>query len=226
MQNESISSNINDKIIDFLQKNRKSILICIGVMAFLFVGLVVFISLQDVFNKKALLEIDELTGRFDEVRFLMTDDAYAADLDKLLADLDAFTVNKNGYPASKAWSITAQIHSSRKEWQKAKDAWLKASKTGNKTYLAPISLFNAAAAAEEQGNIEQAIELLGDCIAHPFEFPAAARAQFAIGRLYEKQNNYPAAIEAYRTVLTDWNDIPIWQHLARSRIAAISVIVK
>jgi len=224
VQNENISSNINDKIIAFLQTNRKVILICISVIAFLFAGLVVFISLQDVFNKKALLEIDELTSRFDEVRYLMADDSYAADLDKLLTDLDAFAKNKNGYPASKAWSITAQIYSNRKDWQKAKDAWLNAARTGNKTYLGPISLFNAAAAAEEQGNIEQAIELLGNCIAHPFEFPAAPRAQFAIGRLYEKQNNYPAAIEAYRIVLTDWNDIPVWQHLARSRITAISVI--
>jgi len=222
MQNEDISSTISDKIIDFLQKNRKNILICAGVIAFLFVGLVVFISLQDVFNKKALLEIDELTSRFDEIRFLMSDDAYAADLDKLLADLDVFVKNKNGYPASKAWSIIAQIHSSRKDWQKSKDAWLNAAKKGNKTYLAPISLFNAAAAAEEEGNIEQAIELLGNCIAHPFEFPAAPRAQFMIGRLYEKQNNYPAAIEAYRAVLTNWKDIPIWPQLARSRITAIS----
>jgi tetratricopeptide (TPR) repeat protein len=223
VQNENISSNISDKIVGFLQKNRKNILICAGIVVFLFVGLAVFISLQDVFHKKALAGIDELTSRFDEVRFLMADEAYAADLDKLLTDVDVFVKNKNGYPASKAWSIAAQIHSSRKDWQKSKDAWLKAAKTGNKTYLGPISLFNAAAAAEEQGDIEQAIELLGNCIAHPFEFPAAPRAQFTIGRLYEKQNNYPAAIEAYRAVLTDWKDIPVWQYLARSRIAAISV---
>jgi len=223
VQNENNSSNISDKVIDFLQKNRKNILICACVIVVLFIGFTVFVTLQDVFHKKALLEIDELTSRFDEVRPLMADDAYSADLDKLLSDLDVFAKNRNGYPASKAWSIIAQIHSSRKDWPKSKDAWLNAAKTGNKTYLAPISLFNAAAAAEEEGNIEQAIELLGKCIAHPFEFPSAPRAQFNIGRLYEKQNNYPAAVEAYRAVLTNWKDIPIWQHLARSRIAEISV---
>jgi tetratricopeptide (TPR) repeat protein len=223
MKNENKKTEIGEKLIEFIEKYRKVILVSIGVLAVAFIGLVIFISLNDVFQKKSIAEVEELSTRFEELRFSLDDNSKAADIDKLLTDLDIFAKNKNGYAGSRAWSIIAQIYSSRKDWQKSKDAWLSAAKTGNKTYLAPISLFNAAVAAEEQNNLDEAIELLEKCISHPFEFPAAPRAQFAIGRLYEKQNNYAAAIEAYRTVLADWQDVPLWQHLARSRISAISI---
>jgi tetratricopeptide (TPR) repeat protein len=223
VQNENKKTDIGEKLIEFIEKYRKVILVSIGVLVVLFVGLVVFISLHGVFQKKEIAEVEELSVRFEELRFLMEDENYSADIDTLLSDLDKSVKNKGGYAGSKAWSMIAQIYSSKKDWQKSKDAWLSAAKTGNKTYLAPISLFNAAVAAEEQGNLSEAIELLEKCISHPFEFPAAPRAQFAIGRLYEKQNNYTAAIEAYRTVLANWQDVPVWQHLARSRIAAISI---
>jgi tetratricopeptide (TPR) repeat protein len=223
MQNENRKTDIGEKLIEFIEKYRKAILVSIGILVVLFFGLVIFISLHGVFQKKAITEVEELSARFDELRFSMEDESKTADITILLADLEIFVKNKGGYPGSKAWSMIAQIYSGRKDWQNAKDAWLSATKTGNKTYLAPISLFNAAVAAEEQGNIDEAIELLEKCISHPFEFPAAPRAQFAIGRLYEKQDNYPAAIEAYRTVLANWQDVPVWQQLARSRITAITI---
>jgi tetratricopeptide (TPR) repeat protein len=223
VQSENKKTDIGEKLIEFIEKYRKIILVSIGVLAVSFIGLVIFISLQDVFQKKTIAEVEDLSDRFEELRFLMEDGSHASDVETLLADLDKFVKNKNGYSGSKAWSMIAQIHSSRKDWQKSKDAWLNAAKIGNKTYLAPISLFNAAVAAEEQGNLSEAIELLEKSISHPFEFPAAPRAQFSIGRLYEKQNNFSAAIEAYRTVLTNWQDVPVWQHLARSRITAITI---
>jgi tetratricopeptide (TPR) repeat protein len=223
MQNENKKTDIGEKLIEFIEKYRKVILVSIGVLVVSFFGLVIFISLHDVFQKKAIAEVEDLSARFDELRFSMEDESKTADIAILLADLEIFVKNKDGYAGSKAWSMIAQIYSGRNDWQKTKDAWLSAAKTGNKTYLAPISLFNAAVAAEEQGNIDEAIEFLEKCISHPFEFPPAPRAQFAIGRLYEKQDNLPAAIEAYRTVLANWQDVPGWQHLARSRITAISI---
>jgi len=221
MQNENEKQSFGEKINGFSQRNRKGIIIFSGAVFILLAGLVVFLSLQDVFNKKAIAEAEELNVKFQELRYFTNDVNYAAEVQILLSDLETFARNKNGYAASKAWSMAAQIHSSRNEWQKAEEAWLNAAKTGDKTYLGPIALFNAAASAEEQGKIELAIELLQKSIDHKFEFPAAPRAQFSIGRLYEQLGNYPAAIEAYRTVMINWQNVPVWQYLARSRITAI-----
>jgi tetratricopeptide (TPR) repeat protein len=221
MENENEKQSFVEKINGFSQRNRKGIIIFSSAIFILLAGIIVFFSLQDVFNKKAIAEVEELNVKFQELRFLTNDTSYTAEIQTFLSDLEAFAGNKNGYAASKAWSMAAQIHSSRNEWQKAEEAWLNAAKAGDKTYLGPIALFNAAASAEEQGKLELAIELLQKSINHKFEFPAAPRAQFSIGRLYEQLGNYPAAIESYRTVMVNWQNVPVWQYLARSRIIAV-----
>jgi len=220
MQNNE-NKNSAEKINDFVRNNRKAIFTVIGVILVLFVGLVAYLSISDSLNKKAIAEADELSGRYNDLSLENDEDFYAEDTENLLADLKKFASKTNGVAGSKAWSIIGHIYSARKDWVNAQEAWLSAAKTGNKTYLAPIALFNAAAAAEEQGNLEQAIGFLEQCVAHRFEFPAAARAQFSIGRLYETLGNNSAAVDAYRDVMIKWSQMPVWQNLARSRIAAI-----
>lgn len=207
----------------FLQRNRKGIFLIAGLIILAFAGLVVFITLSSVLNKNAIAEIEELGRIYEELRISSQNANYAADMDKLLAEIELFAKNKKGYAPGKAWSMIALVYADREDWPKAKDAWLNAADAGKKTFLGPIALFNAAAAEEEMGNFERAIELLQSCLSHPFEFPSAPRAQFAIGRLYEKQKNYPAALEAYREVLIKWHDFPMWQNLARDRVIAIEV---
>ncbi|MDR0323422.1 MAG: tetratricopeptide repeat protein [Treponema sp.] len=223
MKSDNEKNDFADKINDFVQKNRKTIILSISVVFILIAGLIVFLSLQNVIQKNAISGADELNGRFEELRYYIGDENYAVDIEALLSDLNTFAKKHGGIAGSRAWSMIAQIHSGRQEWQQAEDFWLKAAKAGARTYLGPISLFNAAAAAEEQGKLEKAIELLQECINHKFEFPAAPRAQFSIGRLYEELNNNPAAIEAYRIVLTDWQNVSVWHQLARSRIIAIEI---
>jgi len=222
MQNNE-NDNIGEKINDFIKTHRKAIFITIGILLFLFIGLIAFLSISDTLNKKANAAIDELYGRYDELSLNSDEDFYAEDLENLLADLKTFAEKNKGFAGTKAWSMVGQIYSGRKDWSLAQDAWLSAAKIGNDTYLAPIALFNAAAAAEEQGNLEQAIDLLKQCVAHKFEFPAAPRAQFSIGRLYETIGDSTAAVEAYRDVLIKWPEMPIWQNLAKSRLAFLEV---
>jgi len=219
MQNED--QNTAEKINDFITKNRKAIFTVIVFIIVFFVGLIAYLSITDALNKKAITAMDELNGKFDDLTLNSEDDYNAPDVETLLTEVKTFAEKTGGFPGSKAWAIVGQIYSGRKDWANAQEAWLSSAKKGNKTYLAPIALFNAAAAAEEQGNLEQAIELLEQCVAHKFEFPAAPRAQFSIGRLHETLGNNTAAVEAYRAVIIKWPEMPVWQNLARSRIAVI-----
>jgi tetratricopeptide (TPR) repeat protein len=220
MQNKE-TENITDIINNFVKINRKAIFITIGLLLVLFAGLIVYLSISDSINKKATALIDELTERYDDLVFLSDEDYYTSDVEDLLADLKMFAQKYKRFPGSKAWAIIGKIYSDRKDWTTAQDAWLSAAKTGDKSYLGPIALFNAAAAAEEQGNFELAIELLEKCLAHKYEFPAAPRAQFSVGRLYETLGNLSAASDSYRNVIIKWPDMPVWQDLAHSRIAVI-----
>jgi tetratricopeptide (TPR) repeat protein len=222
MQNNE-NENITEKINDFIKNNRKAIFTIVGILLFLFAALIAFLTISDSLNKKATAAVDELISRFDDLNLINDEDYHTQDVENLLADLKTFAGKNNGFPGSKALAMTGQIYSGRKDWAQAQEAWLLTAKTGNKTYLAPIALFNAAAAAEEQGNLEQAIELLEQCIAHKFEFPAAPRAQFSIGRLHETLGDLTAAVDAYRAVLINWPEMPVWHNLARSRLAIIEV---
>jgi tetratricopeptide (TPR) repeat protein len=212
-----------DKISDFIQRNRKAIFTITGTIVILFAGFIIYLSASDFLNKKYIAEVEELSRRYDELRYYLRDASFASDIETLVSDSKKFAANKRGFPAGKAWSIAANIYSGREEWQQCEDAWQKAAAAGDKTYLGPIALFNAAAAAQEQGKYEQAIEYLKKCVEHKFEFPSAPRAQFSIGSLYERLGNNTAALDAYRAVIINWPDLPVWQQLARSRITAIEI---
>jgi tetratricopeptide (TPR) repeat protein len=225
MMQKEIKTSFGEKIISFIQRNRKGILFSVCTVFILLIGVIILVSVQDVLRKKAINEVEELNSKYEEIRYFIINDYNSSDLNELLSELDTFNKkNKKGFAGGKAWSITAQIYSAKEDWYNAEEAWLNSAKMGDKTYLAPLALFNAAVAAEELGKLEQAIVYLEKAIAHPYEFPSAPRAQFSIGRLYEQLNNYPAAAEAYRSVLINWQNIPIWPHLARSRIIAIEEV--
>jgi len=245
MQNKE-KVNTGDKIFEFIQKNRKGILIIISSVIILFVAAIVFIAVSEQINKKAIAAVEEMKIEFDDLISKITanenssvndiedikiEDTSAkyktAEFNALLEKLLTFSGKNSGFAGSKAWSLIAQIYSLREDWVNAEDAWLNCARVGNKTYLAPIAFFNAAAAAEEQGKIETAIEHFKKCVAHKFEFPDAPRAQFNIGRLYEQLGNETHALSAYRDVQINWTwektsssnpSILIWQNLARNRI--------
>jgi len=222
-ENTQKDKDTEDMFSEFIKRNRKGIYVTFGVIIFLFMGVIVFLSLNSYFQKKATGEVEELNGKYTELRSLLNDESHNDDVNNLLEKLNAFVKGKRGYPGARGWTIIAQIYSGKEDWPKAEEAWRSAAKAGAKTYLAPAALFNAAAAAENQGKIEDAIELLEKCVTYKFDFPAAPRAQFSIGRLNEQLGNKPAAVAAYRAILTNeqWSKIETWANLAQSRIIAI-----
>ena len=222
-KNKTENVNLGDSINEFIQRNRKAIFFLSCAIVIAFIGVIVFISVKSNIDKKAAVKIEELNTRFDELKNDFAQEDSNEEVDALIADLEAFAAGARGFPGSKAWTLIAEIHSDRKDWALAEEAFINAGRVGEKTYLGPIAYFNAAAAAEEQGRIEEAISLLHQCLSLKIEFPAAPRAQFSIGRLNEQLENYEEALVAYRAVLINFNDTPIWQQLANSRITAIEV---
>ena len=223
MQNESTQTDDKDKVSEFIKRNRKGIYISMGIIIFLFVAAIVYLSLNSYFQKKAIAEVEELNGKYAELRLLLGDEHYNDDVNALLEKLNAFVKGKSRYAGARGWTIIAQIHSGKEDWPQAEEAWRSAAKAGAKTYLAPAALFNAAAAAENQGKIDDAVALLEKCVTYKFDFPAAVRAQFSIGRLNEQRGDIPAAVAAYRAILADehLSKIETWANLAQSRIIAI-----
>jgi tetratricopeptide (TPR) repeat protein len=86
------------------------------------------------------------------------------------------------------------------------------------TYIEPIALANAAAAAEETGDTEAARELYGRVVA--LEDTAnleRAHAVFSLGRLAEGAEEHQLALEYYNQLLDEHPDSN-WTNLGRNRI--------
>ncbi|MDR2098221.1 MAG: tetratricopeptide repeat protein [Spirochaetaceae bacterium] len=221
-------------IYGFVEKNRKALLISFVVILVLAAGLIAALIVNDISRKNTIAKLDILIERYDKVKQSLSsavdtvdaggiegaDDT--GDVETLLGDLRAFGESASGYPAARAWFMAGNIYHERKEWQEAQAAWLAAAEKGAKTHLAPVCLFNAAVASEEAGDTDAALENYRKSIDF-VDFPAAAHAQFSVGRLEEKQGDNEAAIAAYRAIIEKWPADTEWTNLAHSRILALEL---
>jgi tetratricopeptide (TPR) repeat protein len=214
----------DDRINNFIRDKRRKILVCLGIVVVALAAFIAGIAIRNKLWEGAISRVEDFTSRYEELRFNITDEANAETVAALLTELSVFAPKSSGYPGSRAYALIAGIHGDKKEWAEAEQAWRNAAKKAGKTYLAPVALFNAASAAEEQGKTAEAIALYAECLGMAELFPSSPRAQFAIGRLEEKQGNKENALEAYRTLRTKWPNDTLWRNLAQSRIISIESI--
>jgi len=212
---------VSEKIIEFIQKNRKPIFITAASLLVLLIAAITALSLMDMFRNKAIAAVEDLNDRYETLAPSLADEYFEDDVNSLLEELTEFANKHSGYAGGRAWLLVGRIHAAKKDWALAEAAYASAARTNSKNYIAPVAWFNAAAAAEEQGKTAEAIGYYRSSITTPAVFSAAPRAQFSIGRLHESLNEDEKAIEAYHTVISSWSYDQVWAKLARSRIIAL-----
>jgi tetratricopeptide (TPR) repeat protein len=214
----------SQKLYEFIQKNRRSLFVSLIVLIVILAGFIITVTVRERMQANALSTVDGFNRRFNELRFhLATGDfIQQTEIAILLLELQDFQNRASGFPVARSFTISASIHMEQERWDQAEEAWGNAARAAGRSYLVPISLFNAAVAAEEQGNIQAAIDYYASAIDFGDVFLAAPRAQFAIARLEEQRNNREAAIGAYRSLLARWPDDPVWSNLAQNRIIILS----
>ena len=221
---------ITERVTDFIQKNRRVLFIGLIVIVVVLAGFITVVTVRDKLQESALGQVDEFSRQYEAIRIDpdidYSDDPYIVtrmgEVAVLLVNIEGFAARNSGFAAARAYNLAANIHWDQNNRDEAERAWLDAAKAAGKNYLAPVSFYNAAVAAEERGDIETAIAHYRSALEHGNVFPSAVRAQFSIGRLEESRNRTDAAIEAYRNVLNNWPNDPLWPNLAQSRILALS----
>ena len=224
-KNEELT--INERLSEIIQKNRKVLVIGFAVIVASLAAFIIANTVRGNIQAKALSQVDAFERRYNELKsFIGSDEPEAVlkqvELIVLSEELTNFANKTSGFAAARAHVISANIYADQKRWNEAEEAWEKAANAAIRTYLAPVSFFNAAVAAEEQGNVEAAIGHYSRTLDYGDLFPSAAKAQFSVGRLEESRNNGEAALEAYRNLLNRWPNDPIWPNLAQSRIIVLS----
>jgi tetratricopeptide (TPR) repeat protein len=212
---------IGDAIADFIQNKRRGIVICLVVIVIAVAGCIAGFAIRNVIRDNALSAAEDFSERYDQLVMDINDPEKAADVQTFLDELSAFAGKQSGYAAAQAHSIAASVYAEKKDWAQAEKSWAASAKAGVKTYLAPVALFNAAVAAEEQGKLLEAVTLYTESASYTADFPEAPRAQFAIGRLLETQGDKQGAIEAYRAIREKWSGATVWINLAQNRIIVL-----
>ena len=215
---------LSQRVNDFIQKNRKILFISLIAIIVILAGFIITVITRERAQANAISQVDAFNRRYAELHpHINTGDVMQqAEIAILLVELQDFQNRASGFPAARAYTITANVFTEMQRWAEAEEAWVNAARAAGRTYLAPISFFNAAVAAEEQGNIQGAIDHYARAVAFGDVFHFAARAQFSIGRLEEQRNNREAALAAYRILLARWPNDPVWPNLAQNRMILLA----
>ena len=210
-----------DVLIAFLTRHRTTIMITVGVIVVAVVALIIVLSVQNSRTERSLAAVDELREDFDD---WLESDAEAAAYDLLAEDAASIIDSYPGtYAAARARLIDAKALVELERFEEAAGIFLEVAEGTSDTYLAPVSLMDAAIALEHAGDSDRALEIhrrladeYGDDTA---EVP---RALFSIGRLNEQADRVADAADAYRRLIDDY-PASSWTNLARNRIITLTV---
>jgi tetratricopeptide (TPR) repeat protein len=216
---------VSESIAFFIQKYRRTIITIAVVVVVVVAGVIAGLAIRDYMGERALSAFEGFNDRYETLRIDINDPSKTADVSALTEELSVFAAKTGGFPGARAYDLLASIEADKKNWAAAEEYWTLAAGKGGKTYLVPVALFNAAVSAEEQGEIERALEHYTASLGYADVFPGAPRAQFAIGRLREEQQNRDAALEAYRGIIEKW-PASVWTNWANSRIIVLTGSVR
>lgn len=205
----------------FLTQHRKPVVAMLATVCAVVAIALIVSSISAHAAKNASIETESLISEWIDVRVKKAEDM-ATKEDELAEKLEKQAAsNGKTYAAFRAYTTLGEIHTLRKDWEKALVFYQKAAEALPKAYTAGIAYFNAAACADELQQHDKALEFYTLSAASD-DFPLKPRALFNIGRLEESLAHSDKAIEAY-TKLTELYPDNDWALLAKSRIIALSV---
>jgi tetratricopeptide (TPR) repeat protein len=202
------------RIEAFLIKYRKAILVTAAVIVAGGAAAGIGVAATESARKKGLDRVDRISAALVKA----DGDGYAEASGTALAELESLTTRKN-IVGARANMLKAEILFNDKKFDGARDAWLKAADADKKSYIAPLSWFNAAACCEELGDSEAAFEWYRKAGGEK-DFTLKTHALFNAGRVKDEVGDYEAAAKAYQE-LNDAHAGDSWANLAMTRIIAL-----
>jgi tetratricopeptide (TPR) repeat protein len=127
------------------------------------------------------------------------------------------------YATQRAYHIQGSFLFRSEQWEVAANSFLALAEQFPKSYLAPISIVNAAVSYEEAEQYVRALETYRRIIDEFAEVsPEIPRVLFSLGRLSETVGTTQQALEYY-TRLVDEYSTSSWTNLARDRIIYLNL---
>ncbi len=125
------------------------------------------------------------------------------------------------FAAQRAYFTRGLMALEKEEWDRAVEAFTTLADKWDKSYLTPVSLFNAGSAYEEAGDIEAAQTVWNRVVDEYSEVaPDAAEAMFNLARITEQTGSAEEAITLYKNLGSRFPDSR-WTDLGKSRILVL-----
>ena len=206
----------------FLSKHGKAISIVLIVAAVGVVALFVALSIRNSRTETSLIAVEQLQSDHYEWQLLEADEQESA-YPELHAQAEAINQSyPRLYAAARALLVDAEALLALERYDEATQRYAELADRFPETYLAPLSLFGAAVAAENAGNADAALSYLSR-IADDYADSShdVAHALFSIGRIHETQDNIAEAEHYYNRLIEDY-PTSTWTDLARTLIISLT----
>lgn len=204
----------------FMHANRK-LFISLGVLILagvVITGVVSMVSADALRKSTVALEAIEMDF---EAWSKLEEAEKVAGAAKLVASADELTAKyRKQYAGARALMLKAEVLKATNDFTGAEKAWAELASTYPDQHTAPVALANAAALAEDRGDIEAALSYLARADELYPTAPGIGRVVLSIGRLYETTKQYDKAMETYTRLIASGVESD-WTKIAHDRIILI-----
>ena len=220
---EPIRRRIGNFISQSVQRFRVVLLVVLVGAGVVFVGYIVYNEINKKLASDATVAAETAQSSFDSWQ-AETDATKKAALEKdLRAQLDALIKRyPRQYGGQRGLFLRGDLNYSAKAWDAARKDFESLAARFPNSYLAPVSLFDAAVSAEETGDVAGAAALYAKVSGSYKDSTVAPRALFDSGRLAEQRSSWSEAQTAYEQIDTLYSQ-SMWDKLAKNRIIELKV---
>lgn len=224
---EKAEGSLSSKLIATLSRYRKPLTWGLGIFVVALIATFGYLEIQQRRSEAALARIEEAEELYESWV-----DALESEDDELSEDLrtqteealqDVLRRYPRKYAANRALFLQGQILWELGDWSAAAESFRSTADSFPESHLASVSLYNAATAFEEAGNLEGAVDSL-DRLVEEFDgepTPLVPQAIFSLGRIAENQEDFSQANQHYQQLVAD-HPGSSWTSLARSRIILLT----
>ncbi|ORC36593.1 hypothetical protein B4O97_05885 [Marispirochaeta aestuarii] len=208
-------------IAQWIQKRKKILLSTFAILIVVLAVLGILSSLASAKSRKAaesLVEFEELYTQWNNA----TTEEREGFIEKIVTAFDEIETEYSGtYAHQRGLFMMGDFYFTNEDWENSLDKYLALAGSYSESYLAPVALYNAAAACEELGDNERALENYRRISDEYSESALAPRSLFSVGRL-EEQISADQALSAYNELIESYPQSN-WTKLARSRIIELNI---
>lgn len=208
-----------EKLSDFITKNKKVFVGIVVILCLALVGVGIYTLVSSSYAKNSSRAMEEVKTKIVAWNN-ETDETKKAEMEgEIIPALENIATKwPRSFAAQQALYGIASLYGVKKDWIQAESFALQSADRKAGTYVVPMALEIAAAAAEEQGKTEEAIGYYQRIVEkHKDANPNIAHTYFSLGRLKESSADYSGALEYYNTLLADFSGTD-WALLAKNRV--------